>query len=90
MRKEFILCAAINYHGTIISGFRHADCYSLLKSLLPQISEEPERKDQGFLTSQNRFVDRKEAFQIAKEQKQIIHHLFDDVDDNLLTSEDLY
>ena len=94
-KKEFILCAAIKYQDTVICGRRHGDCYTILKKLLtPYIHPDdiilPEREYQGFITSTNRYVDRKEAFKIAKENNQIWHNLFDDVDENILTSEDLY
>lgn len=92
-RKEFILCAAIRlFNGTIVSGFRHKDCYEVLRDLVPDLteSEEPGREDQGFLTSKNRYVDRAEGFKIAKENKQIIHSMFDNDDEGQLTSEDLY
>ena len=75
--KEFILCAAIDYGGTIVSGHRHGDCYEVLKSLIGEIDTDklPSRDDQGFLTSENRYVGRKEAWKIAKEQKQIVFGL---------------
>lgn len=92
MRKEFILCAAIMYKGMVISGYRHGDCHELLDKLVPGIpeSEQPGRESQGFLTSHNRYVDRAEAFKIAKENGQIIHNMFDGQDEGELTSEDLY
>ncbi|MHA1483128.1 MAG: hypothetical protein ACTSQA_06800 [Candidatus Heimdallarchaeaceae archaeon] len=72
--KEFILCSAIMYDGTVISGRRHKDCYETLERLRG-ISEDddraPGREDQGFLTSTNRYVDRKEAWKIADENNQI-------------------
>ena len=70
MSDEFILCAALNYNGTIISAARHSDCYAIIKELFtdPVL---PEREHQGFLTSKNRFVDRKEAWKIAKTNNQI-------------------
>lgn len=37
MKKEFILCAAINYNGTIICGHRHGDCYKVLEELCGKI-----------------------------------------------------
>ncbi len=92
-QKEFILCAAVTYKGVIISGYRHSDCADVLKDLLSEhlgFVDTPERKDQGFLTSHNRFVDRKEAFKIAKANNQIWHKMHDDVDGIELTSEDLY
>jgi hypothetical protein len=81
VNKEYILCAAIflnnpdcirhhynNYHGIIICGYRRNDCIIILNEL--------KNKDglqlQGFLTSRNRFVERNEAYKIAKEANQII------------------
>ncbi len=92
-QKEYILCAAVLYKGIVISGYRHADCALVLKELLTDhigFVDTPERKDQGFLTSHNRFVDRREAFKIAKANNQIWHKMHDDADDIELTSEDLY
>ena len=91
--KEFILCAAINFNGVIVCGLRHGDCYGIIKSLLsPYISpiDLPLRDEQGFLTSKNRFINREEAFLMAKENNQICHHLFDKDETGTLISEDLY
>jgi len=88
-QKEFILCAAIHFEngaetttigikdGIIISGFRHGDCYAVLKGILGDvdISKLPNRDSQGFLTSKNRYVGREEAWIIAKENNQIIYGL---------------
>jgi hypothetical protein len=89
--EEFILCAAVKFKHTIISGFRHKDCNDVIRFLNPKITYEelPERENQGFLTSENRFVNRKVAFLIAKSQEQIIS-LIKDFDECELTSEDLY
>lgn len=93
---EFILCAAIKFNDTIVSGYRHGDCYEVIESILkPYNNVEiklPTREDQGFLTSLNRFVDRKEAWNIAKANNQIKYGL-DSVDPNeepMLISENLY
>ena len=62
---EFILCAALNFEGIIICGHRHSDCYAIIRKLQKKFTGSesdiilPERKDQGFLTSNNRYVDRK-------------------------------
>lgn len=95
--KEFILCAAIKYKNTVICGRRHDDCYTILKKLLtPYIHPDdiilPGREDQGFITSTNRYVDRKEAFKIAKENNQIRYGLLasDNDSDSILISENLY
>jgi len=76
-QKEFILCASIDYNGIIISGHRHGDCYETLKALVGEIDESklPTRDKQGFLTSNNRYVNREEAWVIAKENNQIVHGL---------------
>ena len=92
--NEIILCSAINFNGTIICGYRHGDCYKILRQLKPAITkdEEPDRNMQGFLTSLNRFVDRKEAWKIAKENNQIKFGLkaSDFGEDSILISENLY
>lgn len=91
MEKEFILCAALNYNGTIIAAARHKDCYKVIEELFLNTGM-CEREDQGFLTSQNRYVNRKEAWKIAKENNQIKHGLevSDRGDDSELISENLY
>ena len=98
---EKILCAAILYksiqskygenNDIIISGYRHADIIlSVLKltGLRTVTSGENSTGSfvQGFLTSDGRFVNRKEAMLIAKENNQLIR---DDVFDELY-SEDIY
>jgi len=73
---EYILCAAIMYNDTIIAGYRHADCYNVISALNPNpLAFKPLRKHQGFLTSKNRFVDRKEAWNIAYNNRQIKYGL---------------
>lgn len=104
--KEFILCAAILYDdgkehphqpkniesGIVICGRRHHNCYATLSSLLGNIDGKllVGREGQGFVTSRDRYVDRFEAFKIAKLNNQIYHHCFDDDEEGILTSEDLY
>lgn len=91
---ENISCAAIIYNGIIICGYRHGDCYSTLRRLLPHLTEEelPTREHQGFLTSENRYVDRKEAWKIAKTNNQIIYgqEASENGEDSILISENLY
>lgn len=73
--KEYILCAALkrkepkpetvlnnNDIHKIEIGFRHCDIRDRFGD---EVSCSP--KDQGFYTSKGRFVDRKEAMQIAYE-----------------------
>ena len=64
--KEYILCAALKYKDSIICGRRHHNCYELLKQLLNLTDAElPGKECCGFMTSWNRFVDRKEALVLA-------------------------
>lgn len=98
--KEYILCAAIWFDdgkeyahqpknvktGLVFCGWRHG-------CIFPQIGGTVKErqdllifeKEQGFLTNENRFVDRKEAAKIAIASGQIT-----DVDNNYLFSEDLW
>ena len=91
--KEYILCSAIDYNGIIICGHRHEDCYEILQGLRPDISEVelPDRTKQGFLTSVNRYVNREEAWIIAKASNQIVYGLevSDHDDDKLLLELDI-
>lgn len=85
--------------GFVICGRRHHNCYQTITDLKGDvntyfkslnISEDDYRQHQGFITSFDRYVNRKEGFKIAKEQKQFCHNLHDDEADNILCSEDLY
>lgn len=105
--KEFILCAAIHFKngapttvkgvesGVVVCGRRHADCYAALQGIIGEVdpSTLPDRDDQGFLTSFNRYVGREEGFNIAKANGQIlrISPLYgEDQQNRILASEDLY
>jgi hypothetical protein len=93
MDKEFILCAALNFNGSIICGHRHSDCYKTLMDVVKVKDEDlPLRDNQGFLTSLNRYVDRKEGWIIAKRNKQIQWGLeaSENGEDSALISENLY
>lgn len=93
MGKEFILCAALNYNGNIICGHRHSDCYETLSNVVKvEDKDMPLRDNQGFLTSLNRYVDRKEGWKIAKENNQIQYGLSvsDNGENSQLISENLY
>jgi len=79
--------------GLVFCGFRHCHClYTMvsvtgIRSVMTEIGEYV----QGFLTNKNRFVDRKEAYEIAFRENQIIGpnkgYSSNEVG---LTSEDLY
>jgi len=92
--NEYILCAAINYRGIIVSGKRHGDCYDTLYGILGSrdIKDNPCREQQGFLTSYNRYVDRKEGWVIAKKNNQIKYGLeaSENGPESTLISENLY
>nr|DAG99784.1 MAG TPA: hypothetical protein [Crassvirales sp.] len=91
---EFILCSAIKrliprevdckYYNNDINrieiGFRHHDILIRFKW---EVSDDA--KDQGFLTSHGRFVNREEGYKIALEAGQITEKY-----DKTLYSEDLY
>lgn len=82
---ERILCAAIYYDdgkdythmprntktGITVCGRRHHNCYTILDKIFPG-HEYLTGDVQGFLTSEDRFVDREEAFLIADAAGQII------------------
>lgn len=82
--KEYILCAAIHIKdgnvsehkpvnitsGLVIVGRRHYDCYTIIKEIYNIDDYQKLKEIQGFLTNTNRFVDRKEAYLIAKAANQ--------------------
>ena len=99
MKTLRILCAAVYYddgkkhehqptniyNGFVICGHRHHNCLLLLFELVKDTNKE--KIIQGFLTSNNTFVDRQEAFAIALEANQIINSY---AKCPALVSEDLY
>jgi hypothetical protein len=72
--------------GIVVTGRRHSDCLSVYLAL----TGGADIKDSvdGFLTVSNRFVDRADAFQIARIAGQLLSHV--DENGDLLTSEMLY
>lgn len=84
--NEIILCAAIWYKeieprathrpintpgGVVLCGYRHGDIISQLMSLTGKKHHEMGESIQGFLTNKNRFVNRKEAAEIAYNAGQV-------------------
>ena len=77
---EHILCSAIWFKpknidgGFVVCGLRHSNCFSVVKNLFPDISKFKEKYKevaQGFVTSDNRFIDRIEAVGVAFQSGQI-------------------
>lgn len=71
--------------GIVLCGWRHT-CIIAQMNSLTGLKQYETTEVQGFLTSKNRFVDRKEAMIIAKERGQVAQ----DHDSVVLYSEDLY
>ena len=68
--------------GFVVSGRRHHNCYATIKSIVSSdktleakintaVNSTYPRKNQGFITSLDRYVDRELAWKIAKENNQI-------------------
>ena len=95
--EERVVCAAIHWEtniehaqqpqniktGIVFCGLRHSNCYGVMASII-QPRQYKKRSMQGFLTTKNRFVDRKEAGEIAFKSGQIKKET------DCLFSEDLY
>jgi hypothetical protein len=92
--QEKILCSAIMYNETVIPGRRHSDCYEVLRALTGIWKNDPRlpgHDQQGFLTSEGRYVNRREAWAIAEAAGQILYGSdASDEEDNILISENLY
>ncbi len=86
--------------GLVIAGRRHNNCYAsgfalqreYLEDVIRNMSEQDMKNHHGFITSLDRYVNRKEAWIIAKENNQIVYGLNAQVDDEnaILISENLY
>lgn len=82
--------------GLIICGHRHSHCIDIVKNLaqLRTVKISPDgvgETIQGFLTNTNRFVDRKEALEIAIKQHQLYNKSGAEIEImTQLYSEDLY
>ena len=92
--KERIICAAIKIveTGKVFYGHRHDQCLNSLNGELSWTMNKQEiskvKKVQGFVTTEGRFVDRKEGLKIALENDQVIDKTQNRGND--LYSEDLY
>jgi len=87
--------------GFVICGRRHHNCYQTIVDLHGSVNEyfkslnyteDDYRKHQGFITSLDRYVDRKEGWKIALANNQIQFGLkaSDNDEDSILISENLY
>lgn len=91
-------------NGFVICGRRHHNCYATAKALAGHdevirlkiqnientMSREDYRKHQGFITSLDRYVDRREGYEIAKANNQIQFGEAACSDEKILISENLY
>jgi hypothetical protein len=79
---ETIICAAVRAsNGKVIRGHRHNDAIRTLQAMEGYQGEQPDGQDQGFVTSTNRFVNRREAYRL---------HFPDRAEPDELRSDDLY
>ena len=93
-----IICAALclKPDNIIICGLRHSDCYETLYCLNPDLSKKARKENliiDGFITTENQFLDRAQAYQHALKCGQISSQLKHDKNErkeNILYSEDLY
>lgn len=80
--KEVLVISAIKcQNGKVYLGRRHNNCFSSMIEKNEHINS-----IQGFLTNKDRFVDRKEGEEIARESNQLEGKLIGSV----LSSEDLW
>lgn len=67
MDKEIVICAAIRASdGYVVRGHRHAHALWALQMIPAYKKERPHGLDQGFITSRNRYVGRKEGYRLQK------------------------
>ena len=93
LKKEIPGVLPINCDiGLVVTGHRHAQCMWTMGCLtgLRSVTHAPDGVGdyiQGFLTSANRFVDRREAYKIAESRGQLNERTHTE---GCLYSEDLY
>lgn len=82
-----IICAAVKFGEVVVRGHRHSDCIHTANRM--GLDTKHWSPDEGFITSKNKFVGRKEARDIHVASSQVpfrkIYH-----SDTELYSEDLY
>lgn len=91
-----ILCAAIKFHidktdkDVVIPCCRHGDAYKILKDLGFEAKEGYKEIEQGFITTSNTFLNRKEAYRLAILYGQISPISMFNINSEELYSEDIY
>jgi hypothetical protein len=71
--SENIIAAAVRYNGDVYSALppaRHSDCIMIVYEIFGE--DRTGHEEQGFITSENRFVDRVKAKEIAEKQGQLL------------------
>ena len=80
--------------GIVVCGWRHGSCFAVLSGLVGDSFEryrKLHRPIQGFLTSDNLFVDRHEGAKIAVKSGQVVLKEGETLtDEDIIFSEDLY
>lgn len=71
LTEEAIKAAALRYKGEIFTGKSHAEALLNLELVYP---EHPFEFEDGFITTDGRFVDRKEGLIISKKSGQAESH----------------
>lgn len=95
---EKIICAAVRFQDRVWYGHRHLHALAAMHDELSytmsrkQMIEAQTDRNQGFVTSTGRYVDRQEAWIIAVNAGQLVekNHLEDGQVKFMLFSEDLY
>lgn len=65
MPPEIVICAAARAsNGKVVRGHRHIDAIRSLQTMDGYEFEQPDAESQGFVTSTNRFVNRREAYRL--------------------------
>jgi hypothetical protein len=66
--KEICICAAVvTGDGILVRGHRHVDCLVAIRRMGKKEATSQGGRQQGFVTSINRYVTREEALEIQKE-----------------------
>lgn len=77
--------------GFVVCGRRHHNCFITLQLIFKELEniipyKKEEKVIQGFLTTDDRFLNREESFKVAEKANQLKNNLIGSV----LTSEDLW